>query len=282
LKKIILITGINGFLARNLVNLLNKNFSIFGLGKSAEFINNVEVFSSSKIDNIKISPDFIIICHAAVASGTYSPTNDELQEVNVNLTQKIINQFPNSKIVYVSTASIYDSNSKIIKEISTDNPLNEYAKSKLEAENIVFKTNNSVILRMSSIYGIGMKENTIIPNYINQALQRGVIEVWGNGQRKQNYLFVNDACKYIKYSIQKFDSIKNKVLLSVDVNEFSNIELAQIIAQATNSKINYVNDDFSKSLHYDNSLTCSLLNWEPKTNFEAEINNYIKWKKKQF
>jgi nucleoside-diphosphate-sugar epimerase len=282
LKQTILISGIKGFLARNLTNLLRDDFSVYGIGKSAEILNDIEVYSSSNIDKIQLNPDYIILCHAAVASGTSSPSNDELIEVNVNLTKKIIEKFPTAKIIYISTASIFDSNSNIIFEETLDNPQNEYAKSKHKAEKIVLKTQNAVIFRLSSLYGIGMKENTIIPNYINQALSKKTIEVWGKGTRKQNYIFVIDACKYIECAIQNFDSIKNKVLLSVDKKEFSNNELAQIIAQATNSKINYVNDDFSKSLHYDNSLTCSLLNWQPKTNFEAEIHKYIQWKKEQF
>lgn len=282
MKQTILISGIKGFLARNLTNLLKKNFSVFGIGKSSEIFNDVEVFSSSNIEEIKLNPDYIILCHAAVASGTSSPSKDELYAVNINLTKIIIDKFPTSKIIYISTASIYDSNTNTIIEKSLDNPQNEYSKSKHEAEKIVLKTQNAVIFRLSSLYGIGMKENTIIPNYINQALGRKIIEVWGDGLRKQNYIFIDDACQSIKCAIQRFDSIKNKVFLSVDIKEISNIELAQIIANATNSKINYVNDDFSKSLHYDNSLTCSLLNWKPRTDFVAEIHNYIKWKKEQF
>ncbi len=282
MKQTVLITGIKGFLARNLANLLREDFSVFGIGKVSEIYNDISVFSSSNIEEIKLNPDFIILCHAAVASGSSSPSNEELLAVNVNLTKKIIDKFPTSKIIYISTASIFDSNSNIITEGSLDNPQNEYSKSKYQAEKIVLKTQNAVVFRLSSLYGIGMKENTIIPNYINQALGKKTIEVWGKGLRKQNYIFVTDACKYIECAIQNFDSIKNKVILSVDKKEISNIELAQIIAQVTNSKIYYVNDDFSKSLHYDNSLTCSLLKWQPKTDFVAEIHNYIQWKKEQF
>ncbi len=282
MKQTVLISGIKGFLGRNLVNSFKDDYSVFGIGKSAEIFNDIEIFSSTNVQYIKLNPDFIILCHAAVASGNTSPSYEELNEVNVHLTNKIIETFPASKFIYISTASIYDSNTIIINEKSLDNPQNEYSKSKLVAEKNILKTQNAVIFRLSSLYGIGMKENTIIPNYVDQALSKKSIEVWGKGSRKQNYIFVNDACHYIKNAIQRFEFIKNSVLLCIDKKEISNSELAQIIAQATNSKIKYVNDDFSKSLHYDNSLTCSLLNWEPKTDFAFEIHNYIKWKKEQF
>lgn len=282
LKKSILISGIKGFLASNLANLLKEEYQIYGIGRKEETIDTIKIFSSTKINQIEVIPDFIILCHAAVASGSVSPSSEELISVNVNLTQEITTKFPNSKIIYISTASIYSLSSEIISEESAANPQSEYAKTKLLAEEIVLKTNNAVVFRLSSLYGIGMKENTIIPNYINQALSKKSIQVWGNGTRKQNYIFVGDACQYIKYAIQKFDSIKNKVLLSVDNNEIANIELAEIIAKKTNAKIEFINDDASKSFIYNNSWTCSLLNWQPKTNFEAEIHKYITWKKEQF
>jgi UDP-glucose 4-epimerase len=282
LKQSIIITGIKGFLGSYLANLLISDYIIQGIGKTNEFFDDIQVYSSEQIQKINFNPSFVIMCHAAVASGNYSPTHDELYEVNVNLTQQIINQFSKSKIIYISSASIFDSHSDPIKESSENQPQSEYAKSKLEAEKIVFKTQNAVIFRLSSLYGIGMKENTIIPNYVNQALNNKVIEVWGDGLRKQNYIYVKDACEYVKKSLERFEKVKNKVLLAVDKNEISNIELAQTIAQATNSNIHFVNEDFSKSLHYDNHLTCHLLNWEPTTDFVAEIQKYIRWKKGQF
>lgn len=282
MKQTVLISGIKGFLASNLATLLKDDYVVYGIGLTSEIFNAFEVFASSEINNININPDYLVLCHAAVASGNFSPSKEELFEVNVNVTKRIIEKFPKAKIIYISTASIYDGTTNLIDEKSIDNPQNDYAKSKLLAEKLILKSENGMVFRLSSLYGIGMKENTIIPNYISQALQNNCIEVWGKGDRKQNYIFVEDACNYIKNAIKKFDAVKNNVLLCVDKKEFSNLEIAQIIAKNTNSKIILVKEDFSKSLHYDNSLTRKLLNWEPKTNFEAEIHNYITWKKEQF
>lgn len=282
MKQTVLISGIKGFLASNLATLLKDDYEVYGIGQTSEIFNGIEVFASKEINNINIEPDYLVLCHAAVASGNFSPSKEELFEVNVNVTKSIFERFAKAKVIYISTASIYDANTNVIEEKSPDNPQNDYAKSKLFAEKLVLKSKNAVVFRMSSLYGIGMKENTIIPNYINQALQNNSIEVWGTGERNQNYIFVEDACRYIKNAIEKFDALKNNVLLCVDKKEVTNLELAQIIAQNTNSNISFVNEDFSKSLHYNNSLTCKLLNWEPKSNFEAEIQNYITWKKEQF
>jgi UDP-glucose 4-epimerase len=281
IKPSILITGIKGFLGRHLSESLKKDHEIWGVGKNEEIFNYTKVYSSLELNKIIHPPDYIVMCHAAVASGNFTPTIEVLNEVNVNLTKKIITKFPKSKIIYVSSASIYETTQNVISETSQNNPQNNYSKSKYIAEKIVLNHKNSVICRFSSLFGIGMKENTLIPNFINQALQKKTIEVWGSGDRKQNYLSVEDACGYILSTIQKFNTVKNHILLCVNKKEVSNSELANIIAKKTNSYIYHIKEDFSKSLHYNNNLTCELLEWEPKINFETEINNYIKWKKKE-
>ncbi|MGG7036240.1 MAG: NAD-dependent epimerase/dehydratase family protein [Flavobacterium sp.] len=279
MKKTILISGIKGFLAGNLTHLLKDDFIVYGIGKTTEEWNGIQVFSSDRLDEISIVPDFLILCHAAVSSGQTSQSNELLFEVNVGITEKLIQQFSTSKIVYISSASVYDSTCVLIGENSPVNPQSEYALSKLWAEKIVLKRKDAVVIRLSSLFGIGMKENTIIPNYVNQALKNGTIEVWGKGKREQNYIHVSDACKCIKSAIQNFDSVIGKILLGVSKEEYSNGALAQIISKETNAKLVYINEDHSKSLLYNNDLTCELLGWAPKADFGKEIHNYIQWKR---
>ena len=68
---------------------------------------------------------------------------------------------------------------QIFKEKSKEQPSSYYAKTKLQAEHLFKDSQNSYIVRLSSLYGPNMKENTIIPNYVNMALQKNKIEVWG-------------------------------------------------------------------------------------------------------
>lgn len=282
MKKIILISGIKGFLGSNLFRFLKDDFQIYGIGSSTECWEGIEVFSSNEIDDVSIIPDFLILCHAAISSGQTSQSIELLFNVNVSITNKIIEKFIYSNIIYVSSVSIYDSNCSLINEKTINNPTTDYAVSKFWAENLVSRRLNTVICRLSSLYGKGMKENTIIPNYINQALRNDVIEVWGKGEREQNYIHIDDACGFIYAALNNFDSINGKLLLAVSEKEYSNNELAQIICSFTNSKIKYINSDNSKSLNYNNDFTCKLLCWNPKSNLIEEIKTYIKWKKEQY
>ena len=276
----ILITGIAGFLGKNLIKTLNQH-QLYGLDIQEGIIDGVPVFSANDLEKIDEKIDVLIICHAAVASGTTILSNDILYDVNVSLTEKIVTKFKDAFLVYISTASIYDANLALIQEDSMINPQSNYAISKLWSERIILANAKSTIIRLSSLFGNGMKENTIIPNYVNQALSKGKIEVWGKGERMQNYIHVNEACAYVKLAIDSFQKVQGKVLLAVSKKEYSNAALAQIIAKETNAEIVFNNNDNSKSLCYNNDFTTDLLGFKSEFSFEGQIQDYIKWKKEQ-
>lgn len=277
----ILITGISGFLGRNLIKKFNHH-ELFGLDIQEDTIDGVKVFSSSTLEKLDLNVDVVIICHAAVASGTVVLSNNLLFDVNVSLTEKIVNKFKDAFVVYVSTASIYDINLDLVYENSTINPQSQYAISKFWAEKVVLNNKKSAIIRLSSLYGIGMKENTLIPNYINQALMNKSIQVWGTGSRLQNYVHVDDIANYIFLIIENQQKFYGELFLGVSKKEYSNLQIAEIIATITNVEITFVNEDKSKSFCYNNEYSTGLLNWEPETTIENSLQNYIEWKQKKY
>lgn len=281
MKKRILVTGIKGFLGSNLIEILG-DYEIFGLGTKDEFFNGIHVFSSEKLQLLDLNIDVVIICHAAVASGNTVISNDVLYEINVSLIEKIVAKFSNAYILYVSTTSVYDINANILTEGSNIYPQSNYALSKFWAERIVLDHKKSSVLRISSLFGIKMKENTLIPNYVNQALKDKEIVVWGNGARLQNYIHVDDVAYYIYLMIKTQDTLFGQVILGVSQREYSNLEIATIISKLTNAKIKFVNQDNSKSVAYNNEFSTILLNWKPNIGIEERLKKYIEWKQKKY
>ena len=281
MKKKIIISGINGFLGNRIKEVLNEEFHLFGIEIKESNDGEIKVFSSKNLADITVEPDYIILCHAAVSSGTISLETDLLYRVNVKLTEDMITKFPNAKIIFLSTASIYYMDNKLINENTIDSPTNDYSISKYWAEKLVLKTKRAAVIRLSSLFGINMKENTIIPNYVNQALNNNRIEVWGDGKRQQNYIFIDDVCLLIKKVIVNHKRALNEVLLAVSNREYSNLDLAKIVANKTKSVIEFINQDNSISLNYNNDKTQNLLNWSADSDFNEEIIKYIEWKLKQ-
>ncbi len=275
----IIISGHKGFLGNALVQKLQSSYEVIGISRSKSNSNNhINEFLSSELNQIDEKPDAVIICHAAVSSGKTQIETKLLYESNVYFTSELIKQFPESYFLFISSVSVYGNQARVLEEKTTPSPDSEYAISKLWGEQIVRKTKRHGILRLSSLYGENMKEITIIPNYVNQARKNKIIEVWGNGERRQNYFHVSDAVSYIE---KIFTNQKEGLFLGASSKEFSNIELANIVSKETSATVKLVNTDNSKSFAFDNKSTREILGITSEKEFTNGIKEYIYWKQKQ-
>lgn len=273
----IAISGIGGFLGTHLAAFFSQADEVVGISTS---VSGNAVFGFDELDRIP-NPDAVIHCHAAVASGTTVVDPATLIEGNIAATQKITSQFPEARHVYISSVSVYGNNTGLISEETLVDPITDYAKSKLAAERIIHQCQKSAVVRLSSLFGSGMKENTLIPNYTNQALQNNAIEVWGSGERKQNYFHISDAATLVRAIVDK-DQWQQQVYLGTSGREYSNLEIAQLIASETGASIVHKNNDHALSVQYNNTFTQKNLNWHPQTQTPDAIKAYIQWKKRQF
>ena len=278
----IIITGVYGFLGSNLANFLANKHNVFGLyhkNKNEKLSKQITIFSD--VTQVNVQPDVIVMCHAAVVSGTAVLSENELEAGNVSFTQTILNYFSKAKIIYISTVAVYGNYAQLITETTSENPQSDYAVSKLKAEQLLLKNTTPTIIRFSSLYGNGMKENTIIPIYCQQALQDKRIVVWGDGSRMQNYIHISDAVKLINKIVEN-DIKVNFPILGVSKKEYSNAQLAEIIRTYTDSEIFFDGIDASKSVQYDNTISQKAVNWQPEMDLETGIKQFLEWKQKQF
>ena len=264
---IIYISGASGFIGKTIHELLNGKYS-------------VRVIERNSTLPKLLSDDILVIAHAAVSSGEKEVGIQELFEANVLYTEKLIQHFKYSKVIFLSTASIF-CNESIITNNSENKPQNSYSTSKFWGEQLAQKEClEYYILRLSSVYGLGMKEGTLIPNYVNQFQSKKRIEVWGKGERAQNYIHVFDVVELIELLID-LDINRKGVYLCVDNKEYSNYEIAMFIAENNRNEIDLIGTDDSPSLFYNNIGTKSVFGWEPKIALEKGLKKYIEWKKKR-
>ncbi len=278
----LLVTGVSGFLGQHTVRELStRGYSVIAVngpsGKPVQ-IPSVPLYTWEGLSQIEEKASVVISCHASVASGATTQESVELFCGNVTSTERVLAQFPESRHVYCSTVSVYEQGSGVVTEDSALDPVSEYALSKLWGERVMARVENHAIVRFPSLYGVGMKERTLIPNYVRQALETGEILVWGKGVRRQNYLHVQDAARLL-LQVAKTDICG--LFLGTGICEYSNLEIAEIVAGETGAKIIFTREDHSVSLCYDNVQTRSLVNWNPEIGIEAGIRDYIQWKRKQ-
>ena len=82
-------------------------------------------------------------------------------------TLKIAEQF-NAKYLYIGTDYVFDGKNGPYTEDAEVNPLNVYARHKLEAENLVFKHNeNALSLRITNVYGDETRDKNFVSRLYN-------------------------------------------------------------------------------------------------------------------
>lgn len=117
-------------------------------------INKIHLDITSKIDPGKFKNIDVIIHGAAITDVNYCELNKELcWKVNVEGTENLIKlaKLLNAKFIYISTPMVFSGKKGNRKETDKTDPVNYYGKTKDEAEKIVFKYKNGLVLRANPI-----------------------------------------------------------------------------------------------------------------------------------
>lgn len=220
--------------------------------------------------------DLVFIVSASITNDMNQTST--LFDVNVNLIKDLSKHFSNSKLIYFSTVAIYDGlEAGNITEKTKPSPESVYGISKLWGEKIVQEHSRFAIIRISSMFGIGMKETTFLPRIIEDALSKNKISLLGDGSRKQNYIHANDVAVLAKKMALETE---NRIQLAIASENYSNAQVAEIIKEFTGCEIVYQGSDNSRSLEYQqNTIPYSDFNL---TLMKEGIKELIEWKRKQF
>ena len=185
----ILITGSNGLLGQKLVKLcLERGFNFIATSKGENrnpdcpTINylSLDISIFSEINNVfQFYYPTHVIHTAAITNVDYCEEhNDECQIMNVDATKLLLRasvQY-NAHFQLLSTDFVFDGEKGNYKEEDIVNPLSVYAKSKVDAENVLqtSMTDNWSIVRTIIVYGEGNNlSRTNIVLWAKEALKTG-------------------------------------------------------------------------------------------------------------
>ena len=145
---------------------------------------------------------------------------------------------------------------------------------------------NLGIVRIFNTYGprLDVHDGRVVSNFVNQALRNNPITVYGSGQQTRSFCYVSDLIVAILAMAFADVSVSGPVNIG-NPNEFTMLELAQLVIEKTNSRSEIVfkdlpSDDPQRRCP-DVSLAKELLNWQPEVPLVVGIQYLIDWYKSQ-
>jgi dTDP-glucose 4,6-dehydratase len=141
---------------------------------------------------------------------------------------------------------------------------------------------NLGIVRIFNTYGprLDVNDGRVVSNFVNQALRNDPITVYGSGQQTRSFCYVSDLIDGILKLALAGHSVVGPMNIG-NPNEFTVLELAQLVIEKTQSKSEIVfkdlpSDDPQRRCP-DISLATELLQWQPKVTLEMGIQLVIDW-----
>lgn len=287
MKKIILVTGSNGFIGKKLCEkLISLNFGV--VKHSSEDGKVEDTNFIEKYGDIKISQIFHLASKTFVPDSWEKP--NEFYMTSVIGTNNILElcRKKNIPLTFVSSYLYGEPKFYPINEEHPLDPNNPYSHSKYLSEELCrFYSNHYntkiIVLRPFNIYGEGQKDDFLISSIIKQVMMSESNTIYLKDlSPKRDYIYINDVLEGLvktmnlekKFSIYNLGSGKS---LSVK-------EVVSIVQKVFNTNKKVISESISRKNEISNvvadiSKAKKELNWKPMYSFEEGIKNIFEEKK---
>lgn len=319
--KNILVTGGAGFIGSNLCHYLTKqNFNVLCLDNFDDFyseeikLNNIKSLLNEKsfklirgdvgdskllktiFKNNKIETVIHLAAKAGVRNSILNPS--KYFDINVNGTLTLLEAMSSNgvkNLVFASSSSVYGNQNGKLKETEKCNEqISPYAVSKKTAEllNYSYHVNfnmNVINLRLFSVYGKNQRPDLVIHKFFNQISQNKPIELYGNGETKRDYTYIDDVVQAFYNSVLYLENPKQNVYEIINIGNDKAIslnELLDCIKEVTqNDRIEVLNREIAKgdveTTHADIKKAKTLLNYNPSVSLNEGIKLFYDWFKNE-
>ena len=286
-----LVTGASGFVGSNLViRLLKEGHFVFAIDNMSlrplfdrkdfpKIINGIDWLFKSINDITPASFENIDwVFHTAAKVITHESINNPYSffRTNVDGTANIFECARLAgvkKFIYLASGSCYGKADIIpTPETAAIKFLNPYTLTKYLGEEYVLSMGKlynlpTISLRMFYIYGKSARQSSVFSKFAQQITNGEKLTVYGNGEQKCDYLYVDDAVDAILVAAKS--NVTNDFFNIGAGKAYSVNELVSMIGkEAIHIKTNY---DEPEYILADISKAKRILGWEPKISLDMGV-----------
>ena len=325
--KKILITGSSGFIGKSLSKYLSELDKIVcgTIRSDISFLPNTKIKYvsvgdiSNKLNWKDILNDVDCIIHCAGKTHTMKASANDLLEiyrsVNVDGTKQLAEQAAEAQVkrlIFLSSIKVNGENTRnyhidkflndqkksVFTHKDLANPKDLYAKSKLEAEKVLWEISSRtglevVIVRLPLVYGYGAKGNL---TRLVKLVKSGIPMPFSNVNNQRSMIGIDNLVDLLNRCIDN-PNASGKTFLASDGKDLSTPELVRLISSSIGIKANlfpfpismlkFLGSVFGKSeeinrlvgsLRIDNTYTKEILDWTPSVSVEEGIRRMVQGK----
>ena len=298
------VTGGAGFIGSNIVKKLVTR------GDKVTVIDNLNTGKEENLESVRDKITFLndtilnvdlleketkgidgIFHQAALASVQDSFSKpEEYHDVNVNGTENILRfaKKHDFKVVYASSSSVYGNPERVpIKEEDSKNPINPYAETKLQKEELAKKYSKMDVkvigLRYFNVFGKGQSKEYagVLKLFLERIRDQLPPKINGDGTQFRDFVYVEDVANA---NIMSMDSNVNHDFFNVGTNtSITILDLAKTIIKFSGLEIEptfgpELKGDVRRTIA-DISLIKEKVGWEPIVFLEKWIEDIVSMKK---
>lgn len=269
----ILVTGATGVIGRALIKRLHAERLPCAVLSRDVLVDPVA------LANVSLrKPSVLVHLAAVVPQPPVIPDDETSAALTRNLDQRVLKAISrwNCHVVYASGCSLYPKGDKTPKcedEAGAEQITSSaYLASKQQGERDFLASGKATVLRISAPIGEGLPQATVLGRFIEAAKARGELEVWGTGQREQNYVDVAD----IADALLRAMILRPGKLINIAANQpITMLDLAKQTVEVFGGGVVRMLDKLDPkdgvSARYSNQRALDLLGWRPLTSFRVSL-----------
>lgn len=289
MKKIkILISGINGYLARNLANYLvaNEEFEVFGFGRNTykheDLKSEISIIAIENLESFIQNKGIEIIIHSATNYGRSDCSVESILETNLLLGIRLYTIARENKVPYfINIDTILPKNYS--EYALSKKHFVEWAKQLQTSKRFVndklnFNDFKFINIELEHFYGLGAPKSNFV-SWLIYKLRENVqnIELTECTQRRE-FLHISDVVSALKTIIFSLDELKS--FESITVGTGNPIVLKELIFLAKDIFESKSTFDFGaiplelnqSNLNFYNHSRIYSLGWKPIISLETGLN----------